>query len=132
MLEARSGVSAKTGNPWMTQEMVIEYFEHESDRYPDRAVVTMSGQERIREAGLQEGDEVTVGFGHSAREYEGRWYNELRVYKVEKLGGQKKDKSAKASAPASSAEASSPKTEPETVKPSKAATGDDAGDDLPF
>ena len=86
VLEARSGVSQSTGNPWMSQDFVFEYFEHETDRYADRVVLTLFGEDRVRQADLHEGDTVTVGFGHSVREYQGRWFNEVRAYKVEKAG----------------------------------------------
>ena len=40
---------------------------------------------RIAEYDLHENDEVLIGFGHSIREYQGRYFNELRLYKFQKL-----------------------------------------------
>jgi hypothetical protein len=79
----QSGTSQR-GNEWRKQEFVFEYFEHETDRYSDKVVLSLAG-DRIAEKDLHEGDECVVGFGHTVREWQGRWFNELRVYKVEKV-----------------------------------------------
>lgn len=79
----QSGTSQR-GNEWKKQEFVFEYFEHETDRYSDKVVLSLQG-DRIAEKDLHEGDECVIGFGHSVREWQGKWYNELRVYKVEKV-----------------------------------------------
>lgn len=79
----QSGTSQR-GNEWKKQEFVFEYFEHETDRYSDKVVLSLAG-DRIAEKDLHEGDECVIGFGHTVREWQGKWYNELRVYKVEKV-----------------------------------------------
>lgn len=83
LLPIRTG-EKQDGSEWQSQEFVFEYFEHDSDRWSDKVVLTLMG-DRIKEADLHEGDEVKVGFGHSVREWNGRWFNELRVYKLEKV-----------------------------------------------
>ncbi len=83
LLPIRKGVR-NDGTEWQSQEFVFEYFEHDSDRWSDKVVLSLMG-ERIKEADLHEGDEVKIGFGHSVREWNGRWFNELRVYKLEKV-----------------------------------------------
>ena len=40
--------------------------------------------DRIREYDIHEGDEVLIGFGHSVREYQGRYYNDLPDIQVRK------------------------------------------------
>ena len=79
----QSGTSQR-GNEWKKQEFVFEYFEHETDRYSDKVVLSLQG-DRIAEKDLHEGDECVIGFGHTVREWQGKWYNELRVYKLEKV-----------------------------------------------
>lgn len=79
VLPHRSGVSQKDGKPWMTQEYVIETLE----QYPKRCVFNVFGEEKIKEYNLQVGSEVTVKFDINAREYNGRWYNDVRAWKVE-------------------------------------------------
>ena len=83
LLPIRTG-KKQDGSEWKSQEFVFEYFEHDSDRWSDKVVLSLMG-ERIKEADLHEGDEVKVGFGHSVREWQGRYFNELRVYKLEKV-----------------------------------------------
>lgn len=84
LMPLQTGVSERTGNTWHRQEFVFEYFEHPTDRYSDKAALTIFNNS-IQELGLKEGDQVLVGFGHNVREYDGRYYNELRAYKVERF-----------------------------------------------
>lgn len=81
----QTGMSERTGNPWKKQEFVVEYFEHENDRWADR--VCLSTMDTKVMSQLAEGKEVIVGFGHGVREYNGRFYNELKLYKFEVVGG---------------------------------------------
>ena len=83
LLPIRSG-KKQDGSEWQSQEFVFEYYERDSDRWSDKVVLTLMG-DRIKDADLHEGDEVRIGFGHSVREWNGRWFNELRVYKLEKV-----------------------------------------------
>lgn len=85
LLPVVSGRSEKSGNEWRRQEFVLEFFEHKTDRYADRMVLSVMN-ERIDGLALKVGDELRVGVGHHAREYNGRWFNELTVYKIEKRG----------------------------------------------
>lgn len=83
LLPIRTG-KKQDGSEWQSQEFVFEYFEREGDRWSDKVVLTLMG-DRIKDADLHEGDEVKIGFGHSVREWQGRYFNELRVYKLEKV-----------------------------------------------
>ena len=78
VLPAKSGVSTKTGNNWMTQEYVIEV----PGQYPKRCAFSVFGEDRIKQFNIQSGDEVTIQFDIDAREFNGRWYNDVRVYNV--------------------------------------------------
>ena len=81
LLPLRSGTSQRTGNEWKTLPFVFEYFENPSDRYADSVVLETFDTKVIEN--LKEGMEVRCGFGHKVREYEGRYYNEVRLYKIE-------------------------------------------------
>lgn len=83
VLEARSGVSQRTGNEWKAQPFVFEYFENETDRYADSVVLETMDEKVIPY--IKEGLEVRIGFGHRVREYQGKQYNELRLYKIESV-----------------------------------------------
>ena len=77
----RSGTSARTGNDWVALPFIFEYFEHETDRYADRVLLETFDTKVIEN--IKEGMEVRCGFSHNVREYEGKTYNELRLYKIE-------------------------------------------------
>ena len=79
VLPAQSGVSQRTGNPWMSQEYVIEV----PGMYPRKTVFRIFGEDRIKQFALQQGQQnVTIQFDIDAHEHEGRWYNEVRCYNV--------------------------------------------------
>lgn len=78
-LEPRSGQSRTTGNMWMSQEYVIET----SEQYPKRMCFNVWGEDKIKLFNIQIGSEYTVSFDINAREYQGRWYNDIRAWKVE-------------------------------------------------
>lgn len=79
VLEARGGVSARTGNPWKTQDYVIE---ETMGQFPKRMAFNVFGEENINRFNIQVGQELTVSFDINAREYNGRWYNDIRVWNV--------------------------------------------------
>lgn len=78
VLPANSGVSARTGNPWMSQEYVIEV----PGQYPKKCVFRIFGEDRIKQFNIQQGEDLTVSFDIDAHEYNGRWFNEIRAYNV--------------------------------------------------
>lgn len=79
----QQGKSA-AGKEWVKQDFIFEYFEHETDRWSDKVLLSLMN-ERVTAYDLHEGDEVKVGFSHSVREWNGKWFNEMRVYKLEKV-----------------------------------------------
>ena len=83
ILPLRTGTSQRTGNEWQALPFVFEYYENESDRYADSVVLETFDTNVIEN--LKEGMEVRCGFGHKTREYEGKTYNELRLYKIESV-----------------------------------------------
>lgn len=83
LLPVRSGVSQRTGNEWKALPFVFEYYEHETDRYADSVVLETFDTNVIDN--LKEGMEVRCGFSHRTREYEGKFYNELRLYRIESV-----------------------------------------------
>lgn len=83
VLPVESGTS-QNNNEWKKQYFIFEYFEQQTDRYSDKVCLSIMN-DRIAEYDLHENDEVLIGFGHSIREYQGRYFNELRLYKFQKL-----------------------------------------------
>jgi len=78
ILPASSGVSARTGNSWMSQDYVIEV----PGQFPRRMVFRVFGEDRIKQFNLQAGEDVTVQFDIDAHEYQGRWFNDIRAFNV--------------------------------------------------
>ena len=78
VMPAKSGVSIKTGNNWMTQEYVIEV----PGQYPKRCAFSVLGEDRIKQFNIHSGEDITIQFDIEAREFNGRWYNDVRVYNV--------------------------------------------------
>ena len=129
LLPVRSGVSQRTGNEWKALPFVFEYFEHETDRYPDSVVLETFDTKVIDN--LKEGMEVRCGFSHHTREYDGKTYNELRLYKIESIRAAQQPAQAPNAAPKTT-NAPQPNNNPPGFE--RPATGDENGDndDLPF
>lgn len=80
VLEPRGGVS-KSGNEWKVQEYVIETH----DQYPRRMCFDVFGADKIQQFNIQVGEELNVFFDIDAREWQGRWFNSIRAWKVERV-----------------------------------------------
>ena len=115
VLEPRGGVS-KTGNSWKVQEYVIETH----DQYPRKMCFDVFGEDKINQFNIQIGEELTVHFDIDAREWQGRWFNSIRAWKVERKEAQQ----------------SVPQNDVAPFPPMNAAPADfsagDEKDDLPF
>ena len=68
---------------WVKQGFVLEY---ESGQYPKSIAFDVFGEERIKQFNIQQGEELTVRFDFDAHEYNGRWFNQIRAFNVEKSG----------------------------------------------
>lgn len=79
-LEPRGGVSQRTGNHWKSQEFVIETHE----QYPKHCVFRVFGEDRLRDFNIQVGEELTVSFDIDAHEYQGRWFNDVSAWRVQR------------------------------------------------
>lgn len=79
VMDARSGVAKNSGNSWMVQEYVLETQE----QYPHRMLFSIFGEDKIKQAAIKAGDNVIVSFDINCREFNGRWYNDIRAWKVE-------------------------------------------------
>lgn len=126
ILPANSGVSARTGNPWMSQEYVIEV----PGQYPRKMLFRLFGEDRIKQFNIQAGEEVTVQFDIDAHEYNGRWFNEIRAYNV--LRGQAAG-TIPAPTPFPPAQEAAPQAATAPFPPAQEPTpGENTADDLPF
>lgn len=122
VLLERSGTSAR--GEWKAQSFVIET----RDQYPRKMVFDVFGAERLQRFNIKSGDEVTVFFDIDAHEYQGRWFNNIRAFDVQRLD-------AAAAQAAGQAAAAAPQTTQAASAPFPPAQPDAAGestDDLPF
>lgn len=115
VLPANSGVSARTGNPWMSQEYVLETH----DQYPRKVCFRVFGEDRIKQFNIQGGEELTVSFDIDAHEYQGRWFNSVSAWAVNRAV---QTQQAVQQAPASAA----------PFPPAQEQSGEGSADDLPF
>lgn len=73
-----SGTS-KAGNTWRKQEFVLETKE----QFPKKICFNAWG-EKIDQFGIAIGDMVTASVDLESREYNGRWFTEVKAWKVQK------------------------------------------------
>ena len=83
-LPVQSGNSAR--GPWAKQEFVLEYPD---GNFTAKACFLAWGQEKVQDLNkYQVGDKVKVSFNLRSREYNGRWYNDLQIWKIAPAGAQ--------------------------------------------
>lgn len=108
VLEARGGVSGRTGNAWKVQSYVLETIE----QYPKHVCFEVFGEDKINLFNIQIGQELTVSFDIDAHEYQGRWYNQIRAWKVEPIQAAAPVAAAPAGDPFAAAPAAAPMAAP--------------------
>lgn len=65
---------------WKKREFVIET----QAQYPKKVMFSLWGDRTEQINSFQNGDQVKVSFDPESREYNGRWYTELRAWRVER------------------------------------------------
>ena len=125
ILPAQSGVSSRTGNPWMSQEYVLEV----PGQYPRKMVFRLFGEDRIKQFNIQAGEEITVQFDIDAHEWNGRWFNEIRAYNI--IRGQAAGQ-VPAATPFPPAQDAAPQAANAPFPPAHEPAGEGSADDLPF
>ena len=136
VMPATSGVSQSTGNQWMSQEYVMAYYWFPNQTNPSFIVLRAFGEDRIKQFNLQPNDEVRVRYHIEAHEYNGRWFNEIRLDAVTFVGASASKNQQPANQPAQPAQTAAVDNQPanQPAEAQKAADGEqkDKKDDLPF
>lgn len=134
VLPLQSGTS-KAGNPWQKQEYILETL---GTQYPRKVCFNLFG-DNVNKFPLQVGQEVTVSIDVESREFNGRWYTDVRAWNVVQgiqLPGVAAPAPAAYSAPQPSAPgapvASGVPAPPAPAAPVAPAGSVGAADDLPF
>lgn len=127
VLQPVSGTSAR--GEWKKQEVIFE----QDGEYSRKVCVSFWGDKAQDAAGLREGDRVSVSANVESREFNGRWFTEVRAWRLSRGASPQAGVSsqshgamagAAASAPAAAA-GFAPVSEEEPYK-------EDNFDDLPF
>lgn len=131
-LAVQSGQSAR--GEWAKQDFVLEYMD---GNFPADICISVWGQDKVAELNnYQVGDAVKVSFNVRAREYNGRWYNDIRAWRIAVPGVAPAAEAAPvAAAPAQPTAAPMRRQAPAPVAPAPApAPVEDLGgeDDMPF
>lgn len=112
---------SKAGKPWQKQEYILDT----GGQYPRKVCFSLFG-ESITKFPLQVGQDVTVSIDIESREWNSKWYTEVRAWNVT-YASQQPQLQAQA-APQSQVAQPAPSTPPQQ-QPS---TQPQAADDLPF
>ena len=126
VLPAREGVSQRTGNAWKMQEYVIETH----DTYPKKCCFNIFGAEKISQFNIQLGEELTVSFDIDAREYQGKYYNDIRAWAINR--NVQVPGAAPVAGVAPVAPAAAPAPAAESPFPPQQSAAEGSADDLPF
>lgn len=78
--------TSQNGTQWSYCEYTIEEL---NEQYPSRAVISVYGSDKLQQFNIQLGEIITAHIGLKARQSkEGRWFNQLDCWKVERPNGQ--------------------------------------------
>lgn len=130
VLPLQQGTS-KAGNPWKKQEYVLET----NEQYPRKVKFDFFG-DRADQFPLAIGDEVIVSYDLESREFNGRWYTDVRAWKAEKKNETAAfDPNSNPVQQGTFTSEPAPGFPPQGIAPASQSPfpqGDPAADDLPF
>lgn len=113
LLEEQSG-QGKTGNVWKKGGIVLET---EGSQYPKKIALTVWGEKCDQVKTFRPGEKLSCAIDVESREYNGRWYTDVKAWKIDVV-------SATNTASDMGAYAAAPAVDP--------FAGDQGVDDLPF
>ena len=79
LLHEKSGESAN--GPWRKQEYILET----DGQYPKK-VCFMAWGDKIDQFNIKKGENLVVSIDLESREYNGRWYTDVKAWKVSRAG----------------------------------------------
>ena len=116
LLPLQSGTSAK--GEWKKQDAILETIE----TYPKKVCISFWGDKADELQIVKEGAIIKVHFNIESREYNGKWYTDVRAWKVEPGDA----------AGTSATQNSAPIDRQHSEEPADLSPSNDAVDDLPF
>nr|DAX81475.1 MAG TPA: Single-stranded DNA-binding protein/DNA complex, OB fold, beta-barrel, single-stranded [Caudoviricetes sp.] len=124
ILPLQTGTS-KAGNQWQKQDFILET----GGQYPRKVCICLFG-DNVEKFPLAVGQSVTASVDIESREFNGRWYTDVRAWNVVYNGQQQ---GAPAPAPTGTAPTAQPAPTPAKGATAQAPAGAPAAaDDLPF
>ncbi len=81
VLGERGGTSARTGSEWKVASYVLETV---GEQYPRKMCFEVFGVDRIKSLNIQPNETLKVKFDIDAHEYNGRWFNSIRAYAIDR------------------------------------------------
>ena len=114
ILPMQTGENAKGG--WKKQDFILET----PGQYPKQVCISLWG-EKIDQSPIVEGEEITASINVESREYNDKWYTDVKAWKIQK--------GMQASAAPASNNQSAPPPPSASDMPNES---DDLDDDLPF
>lgn len=121
--------TSKAGNQWQKQDFILET----GGQYPRKVCICLFG-DNVDKFPLQVGQSVTASVDIESREFNARWYTDVRAWNVV-YNGQQQGAPAPAptaTAPTAQPTATAPKTQAKGAAAQAPAGAPAAADDLPF
>ena len=107
VLPIKTGTS-KSGNPWQKQEFVLE----QGGQYPRKVCISLFGDNVAKTP--QVGQDVIVSVDIDSREFNGRWYTEIKAWNIVYAGAQTAPAPTATPQPAPTAQHATPATPQES------------------
>ena len=124
-LASQQGTSAR--GAWAKQEFILEYPD---GNFTAQACFTAFGQDKVAELDkYQIGDRIRISFNIRSREYNGRWYNDLQIWRIAPAG---QPTAASAAPQVHAAPAPAPAFDEAPAPTLDDMPGDSPEEDLPF
>jgi len=118
VMPIQSGIG-KTGNEWRKIDFVVET----DAKYDNRVCFTAWGERVADVENLGIGQKVKVSFDVASREYNEKWYTDIKAWKIDLEGEAQPQSTSTSSGNASASAAANNHT---------SSVAEDGGDDLPF
>lgn len=133
LMPIQKGVSS-TGREWVKQDIVMSMT---NGQFVKHFAASIMSQDRIDNFKLRVGDNIVAYLDIDAKEYNGRWFNSINIWKVERVGanGNNNDASNGSQQRSSQTQSNQQQSEPMQPKqkqPEIIASPYNSGDDLPF
>jgi len=82
ILPQETGIGKKSGTPWARQSYVIETGD---SQYKRHCCFSVFGMDKIMQYNIHVGDTINVFIDIDANEWNGKWYNQINAYRVDKI-----------------------------------------------